>query len=149
MATKIPAYFASGHINANTTAGAERKRNFHRDAPKILAELADEIGLEKSSYEIKSNLGGQAVSGEVILHGEGIYIKMFESAVGTPGIQMQYRSCKGRRDMTGGPNQAWPTPTTLNIPAMRGNFIRACKNLLGTQASASTDPRQYRAPSRF
>lgn len=130
MSTKIPPYFASGNINANSKEGAERKEKFHRDAAKILGELALEIGIEAGRFDVRSNLGGQAVSGEVTMHADNLYIQMFESTVGKPGIQVLYRSCAHRRDYSGDQNNYWSTPATLNIPAQRNAFIHACRKLI-------------------
>lgn len=129
MTTKIPPYFQSGNIDAYS----DRKEKFHRDAKKILAELAAEIGIDLANYDIRSNLGGAAVSGEVTLHSDNLYIQMYEASVGKRGVQIMYRSCAHRRDYTGDQNNYWEIPATLNIPAQRNAFILACKKLIATR----------------
>ncbi len=63
--------------------------------------LARELGLPRGSTEIRSNKGGIAVSGEIILHHETLYLQVSQSSFGG-GIL--YRSCKGRKDFCGGVN---------------------------------------------
>ena len=48
----------------------ERKRRFHAAARARLCKLAAELGLPAGSYDLRSNQGGVAVSGEIILHHE-------------------------------------------------------------------------------
>jgi hypothetical protein len=98
--------FGSGltgeNINGYSTEGAARKAAFHKDGKKFLKQLATELALTPGSYDIRSNLGGIAVSGEVTLHAEHIYVQLAETA--RPGAQILYRHCQGRKDYCGGQN---------------------------------------------
>jgi hypothetical protein len=90
----------------------EAKAKFHKLGKKVCQEIADLLKLEKGTYDIRSNQGGIAVSGEVTLHGEHIYIQLDQSVLSSLKDRFMYRSCKGRKDYTGGPNR-WMTWFTL------------------------------------
>ena len=80
-----------------------QKRAFHREASKVLRSLARELGFERGSFDLRSNLAGIAVSGEITLHHENIYIQVSQSATGSDkGVLI--RTCEGRKDYSGGPN---------------------------------------------
>lgn len=83
------------------------KRNFHRLGKKILKEIADLMGLKPSEYDLRSNQGGIAVSGEVTLHTETLYVQFSQFVSGCGEIL--YRRCDGRKDYCGKRNQwmAW------------------------------------------
>lgn len=78
----------------------EAKRAFHREARAALARLARELGLVAGDYDLRVNPGGVAVSGEVTLHSETIYVQISCGVMG-PGREILYRRCKGRRDYCG------------------------------------------------
>lgn len=90
-------------VDAYSDAGTERKVTLHKSGRSWLRYVAEALGLEPGSYDVRSNMGGIAVSGEVTLHGESIYVQLSESCL-HPGISIMYRSCKGRKDYTGGSN---------------------------------------------
>ena len=80
-----------------------RKLQFHRIARRQLALLAKALNLPSGSYDLRSNKAGIAVSGEVTLHGEHIYVQASQPFGGFhTGVLI--RTCKGRKDYTGGPN---------------------------------------------
>ena len=84
-----------------------QKRSFHLTGRKRLKALATALGFEPGSYEVRSNQGGVAVSGEVTLHHERLYVQICQPASGwDTGILI--RSCQGRKDYTGGPNHFAP-----------------------------------------
>jgi len=77
---------------------AENKQKFLRDAKAILRDLAGRMGFEKRDFDLRTNKGGIAVSGEVTLHSNGLYVQ-FEHHVGGP--KFMFRGCRGRDDYTG------------------------------------------------
>ncbi len=79
------------------------KREFHRHARRQLQLLADALGLPPGSYDIRSNLGGIAVSGEIILHADHLYVQVSQSAMGHDSGVL-FRTCEGRKDYVGGRN---------------------------------------------
>src|SRR5262245_60488117 len=82
---------------------AYAKVAFHRNARRRLKQLADALGLPPDTYDLRSNQGGIAVSGEITLHADHLYVQVSQSAVGyDSGIL--FRTSQGRKDYNGGPN---------------------------------------------
>jgi hypothetical protein len=103
----------------------EQKKQFHRIAKRRLKLLANELGFDNADFDLRSNQGGIAVSGEVTLHHERIYIQV--SQFGTcKDLGILVRTCEGRRDYTGGMNNFFPL-TSLDD---RGPLITFVKSLL-------------------
>ncbi len=97
----------------NLSYNQEAKEKFHKLAKKACKEIAEKLGLQKGTYDIRSNMAGIAVSGEVTLHGEHIYIQLGQ---GSFRDRFMYRSCKGRKDYTGGPNRWMYWDTLARFP---------------------------------
>lgn len=88
----------------------EVKQKAHKTAKQVLEYLAEILGLVKGTYEIRSNMAGPAVSGEVTLHTDppencsrGYYLQIGQSCMG-PGLTILFRTCRDRSDYTGGRN---------------------------------------------
>lgn len=77
--------------------GAQKKL-FRQKGRAALRALAKELRLPPNSFDIRSCLGGVAVSGEIILHGERIYIQISQPVTGADSGAL-IRSCNGRRDL--------------------------------------------------
>lgn len=82
---------------------APAKRAFHLRARSQLKELAAALGLQPGAYDLRSNQGGIAVSGEVTLHADELYVQTSQPATGHD-TGVLFRTCEGRRDYHGGPN---------------------------------------------
>jgi hypothetical protein len=83
------------------------KQRFHAGARTRLRRLAKALGFASGSYDLRSNPGGIAVSGEITLHHENVYVQVCQPATGADtGIMI--RTCQGRRDYTGGRNHYAP-----------------------------------------
>lgn len=80
------------------------KTEFHKLAKAELRKLVKNLGMTRGTYDIRSNLGGDAVAGEVILHTEKVYLQIITKGFGEKGLCVMYRTCKGRKDYTGGQN---------------------------------------------
>jgi hypothetical protein len=78
----------------------EAKRAFHREARSALRIAARHLGLDHDQFDLRSNMAGPAVSGEIILHAEEIYIQISIPGF-TYGREVMFRRCKGRRDYRG------------------------------------------------
>ena len=101
---------------------AEAKRLFHSRARSQLRRIATALGLEPRSYDLRSNQAGIAVSGEITLHGDHLYVQVSQSAMGYhSGILL--RTCKGRKDYVGGPNN-FASLDLLNRPGELAHWIR-------------------------
>lgn len=117
-------------VNAYTTEGAEAKALMHREGRKLLKAIVKEVGIPEGTYDIRSNQGGIAVSGEVTLHSDTLYVQLSESCM-QPGVSILFRSCKGRKDYSGGMN-LWSHVRTLGaFPHERERFIETLKTVGG------------------
>lgn len=83
------------------------KQAFHREARTALRALADALGLDDDSYDLRSNMGGVAVSGEIMLHSDDLYVQISICTYERRG-QLMFRSCTARDDYCGGRNYAAP-----------------------------------------
>jgi hypothetical protein len=92
-------------INAYTDRGHRAKRSMHSAGRAFLQRLATDLGLATADRDIRSNPGGIAVSGEVTLHTDDIYVQLSDSLIGRAGVQVLYRTCNGRADYCGGQNR--------------------------------------------
>jgi hypothetical protein len=109
-----------------------QKRSFHATGRKRLRALATVLGLKAGTYEVRSNRGGVAVSGEVTLHGENLYVQICQPATGADsGILI--RTCKGRKDYTGGPNNLLPLSWLDHTEALAGY----CRRILDREGGRS------------
>ena len=100
------------------------KLKYHALGKRVLKAIAAELGLQSGTYDIRSNLGGTAVAGEVTLHGEHIYIQFCEPM---NGLEVLYRSCNGRKDYSGGGNYWMKYDDLLDLPRACEAFKRVIK----------------------
>lgn len=101
---------------------AEAKRIFHSRARSQLRRIATALGLEPGSYDLRSNQAGIAVSGEITLHADHLYVQVSQSAMG-PHSGVMFRTCEGRKDYRGGPNN-FASLDLLNRPDEFAHWIR-------------------------
>ena len=94
-------------VNLNGKCGyaEENKALFRRLALRLLKEVRDIMGLNKSTCDIRYNAGGIAVSGDATLQSDTVYISFNADGLSS-GILV--RSCKGRKDFEGGENRYFP-----------------------------------------
>jgi hypothetical protein len=98
------------------------KRLFHSRARSQLRRLASALRLAPGSYDLRSNRGGIAVSGEITLHSDRLYVQASQSVMGHDnGILFQ--TCKGRKDYVGGANN-FVSLDLLNRPEELASRIR-------------------------
>lgn len=109
----------------NASYNATAKAAFHSEGKAVLRKLAKALGLTPGTYDIRSNMGGIAVSGEVTLHGENLYVQFAQSFGGNNGFM--WRTCKGRKDYTGGRNNwsQWEALADLDTLAATMNAANA------------------------
>jgi hypothetical protein len=95
----------------------EVKQRFHTAARARLRRLATTLGFRPKSFDLLSNLGGIAVSGEITLHHDDVYIQVCQPAGGADsGILI--RTCQGRRDYTGGGTPLAPLRLLDDTPTL-------------------------------
>ncbi len=78
----------------------DAKRQFHADGKRAMKRLADVLGLAPGSYDIRSNKGGIAVSGEITLHSDEAYVQLSLGCMGADR-EILYRRVRDRQDYTG------------------------------------------------
>lgn len=94
-----------------------QKKRFHLAACARLRKLAAELGLQPGTFDIRSNKGGIAVSGEITLHHDRLYVQVSQFALRS-GHGILIRTAEGRRDYTGGPNHFVALNLLDDIPAL-------------------------------
>ena len=92
------------------------KREFHKDGKSLLRALAKELEWPAGTYDVRSNLAGIACSGEITLHHEKVYIQLSDWF--GEKIKFLVRSCKGRKDYTGGANHFVCLDDIDSLPAL-------------------------------
>jgi hypothetical protein len=101
----------------------DAKRQFHHHARRQLRLLAAALGLAPGAFDLRSNQGGIAVSGEITMHSETIYVQACQAATGHDSGVL-FRTCEGRKDYTGGRNN-FASLDLLNDPSQLARIIRA------------------------
>jgi hypothetical protein len=101
----------------------DAKRLFHLHARRQFRLLADALGLAPGAYDLRSNRGGCAVSGEITMHADHLYVQACQPATGSDNGLM-FRVCEGRKDYTGGCNN-FASLDLLNDPDQLARAIRA------------------------
>lgn len=91
----------------------DAKRLFHAEGHRALQRLAEALELPRTSFELRSSPGGLAISGEVTLHGEAVWVQL--SIDRGPGRELLFRRVAGRRDHVGGRNH-WASIDELMTP---------------------------------
>lgn len=118
-------------INAYTDAGASKKDCLHREGKKFLKAIVKELGIPAGTFDIRSNMGGVAVSGEVTLHSERLYVQLSETFGGSKGVSIMFRTVKGLTDYTGGGNNFASVNDLFIYPHERDRFVEKLKALSG------------------
>ena len=89
--SKTPSAF---DFRRSVSYDAAGKRAFHARTRRQLKHLADALGLAPGAFDLRSNQGGIAVSGEVTLHADRLYVQACQPATGhDTGIL--FRTCRG------------------------------------------------------
>ena len=97
----------------------EQKKSFHREAKRRLKLVAEMLGWRPSDYDLASTPGGNAVTGEITLHHAHVYLQVSQFRLG-----LMLRSCKGRKDYTGGDNTWVPLALMDDLPALAAHVAR-------------------------
>ena len=103
----------------------EAKRRFHNHAHRQLRALAAALDLAGGDYDLRSNEAGPAVSGEITLHADRLYVQVSQSAMKAK-FGILFRSCRGRRDYCGGVNNFAPLDL-LQSPAELAQRIKRAR----------------------
>lgn len=115
-------------VNEYTTIGASNKDALHTLGRKFLKELVSEVGIPAGTYDIRSNKGGMAVSGEVTLHSERLYVQLYENG---NGVEILFRTVRGLQDYSGGQNNFAGVAFLFTHAFERERFVEKLKALGG------------------
>jgi hypothetical protein len=113
-------------MSRDLSYSSDDKEAFHKEGKAVLRKVAKALNLDKGEFEVRSNKGGIAVSGEVTLHTDKLYIQVSQSPFSSSGREVFYRTCEGRKDYTGGTNQ-WTSSAELLNDDLLARF-RAIQN---------------------
>jgi hypothetical protein len=114
IADKSLLEFVETANTVNLSYKPDAKARWHRLARQVAKALAFHMGLCPGEFSIRHNKAGIAVSGETTLHADDIYIDLSIPCFG-PAQGFMYRSCKGRKDYTGGQNRWMKFDELLNL----------------------------------
>jgi antirestriction protein ArdC len=95
----------------------DAKRDFHRQGEAVLKKLAAALGYRPGDYDLRHNHAGIAVSGEITLHSDRLYVQFHQTTLG-PDQGFLWRTCDGRNDYTGGPNLWAKWEELLDLPKL-------------------------------
>ena len=107
MTEKTLGEIMSRPIDAYSEENAHRKASMHAIGKRQLRRLSAALGLASTDRDIRSNMGGIAVSGEVTLHTDTLYVQISQSCLGQ-GHEILFRRCSGRDDYCGQTNHFAP-----------------------------------------
>jgi len=124
--------------NRSCSYDEQQKRRFHTRARSRLKKLVAELALPSGSFDLRSNRAGIAVSGEITLHHDRAYIQVGQFGLSS-GHGILIRTCKGRKDYTGGANHFVALGMLDDIPALAA-AVRAITGI-GRDAAPSADRR--------
>jgi hypothetical protein len=120
------------YLNALTTDASysfEAKRAFHTAARTLLLRLTKELdGYYGGRDPIRSNQGGMAVSGEITLHYNHLYVQISQSCLGDNRIVL-FRSCDSRKDYTGHQNHFATALELCDSKALAARIRSVCPTL--------------------
>lgn len=91
-------------LRKSASYDADAKRAFHRVAQTYLKRLQTALGGAYGDGKVRHNQGGIAVSGEIILHLDRLYVQVSQFAFSGSDNGVMFRSCKNQTDYTGGGN---------------------------------------------
>jgi len=79
------------------------KARFKKEAMALLRKVVKILGLERGTYDLRYNAAGIACSGDATLHADDVYVSFNLDH----SEWVLVRTCKGRKDYTGGPNRQY------------------------------------------
>lgn len=105
----------------------DAKRVFLSEGRSAMRRLAEALQLPEGTYDVRVNKGGIAVSGEVTLHGEEVWVRLAISSFGHDR-EIAYRKVRGRADHVGDRNR-WASVRDLLAPDRFAHKLRRELNL--------------------
>lgn len=108
-------------LDVVTKYTSAKKGLFHSRGKRVLLELAQKLGYGPNDFDVRSNKGGPAVSGEVILHSDSLYVQFSQSCLGPV---FMWRTCKSRKDYCGNTNQWMKWDALRNLDSVAATMMK-------------------------
>jgi hypothetical protein len=99
----------------DVTSDSRLKNLFHHRSQAVLEHIARDLGYAPGAFDLRSNKAGCAVSGEITLHADDLYVQFFQDP-GRPELNILYRTCQNRKDYAGGRNFYFPFSALQDYP---------------------------------
>lgn len=112
------------------------KRLFHSEGRSAMRRLAEALGLGERAFDIRSNKAGPALSGEITLHADTVWVQLSIGPFG-PGREVCFRKVCSRQDHIGERN-CWASINELLEP---DRFAARIRHELRLAAPAPAEPR--------
>lgn len=129
---QVPDELAGGReFNEYSDLGSVNKGQLHGKGRVFLKNLAQALGMQPGDYDLSSNRGGIAVSGEVTLHSDDLYVQISDTMSGR-GLQVMFRSCKSRRDYCGHQNN-FASLDSFREPGSQSRVLKSMQTLIATE----------------
>lgn len=109
---------------------ASAKRRWLNAARLACKSVAEDLGLEPGTFEVRTCKGGIAVPGEVILHAESVYLCLGAEVLTGEELIGFARSCKGKQDYTGGVNRWLSKRMTFD------KMVQVCREAMAARGEA-------------
>lgn len=90
-----------GHAVERDEISFLEKRALAQASKSVLRAVAKEMGLKAGEYDLRFNRGGSSVHGDATLHTDNAYVQLSTDT----RLGVLVRTCRGRKDYSGGPNQ--------------------------------------------
>lgn len=108
-------------INGYNDETAKEKEEFLSLCRSYSKMLVKELGLTSEQYRISTNRAGIAVSGDVHLHTDTLYVAFEQTCLG-PDWGFMYRSVANCKDFTGGYNRWMKWENLINVKEVVKTF---------------------------
>jgi len=123
------------------------KSQFKKDSMALLRKVVKILGLSKGTYDIRYNQAGIACSGDAILHSNTFYVLFNLDSF--PWVLV--RTCKGRKDYTGGVNRQFmfsdlKTKGAEGLACFIKKILDSCEILGGVGGNKVGDRKRFVEP---
>lgn len=128
---------ACGDFNDYSDESSARKNSLHTQGKTFLKTIAKVLGLGLKDYDLRSNKAGIAVSGEVTLHADHLYIQISESFSGR-GLSILFRGCDSRKDYSGHQNNTCSMEQFGGV--LQEHYLKRMKQAMENAAAKALQP---------
>lgn len=128
-------------VSRDVAYNEDAKKRFHRQSEVVLRRLAGLLGYEANDYELRHNQGGIAVSGEITLHSDELYV-MFSQLPAGLNDKFLWRVCSHRKDFIGRTNLFAPWTVLRDLEktaATMKNEVKRCRQTPSDSPFSLTD----------